>query len=98
RRDPLAHADGVGKLDAALARESGFVIEEVHLGRSAGLEEVDHPFRSGSEVRQLRQTALRSGRGTPRPVAAEQGTQSQRSQPNARTSEEEPAIDLLCQS
>ena len=50
RRQALALADGVREVLAAHRFQLRLRIEEVHLRRSAGLEEVDDPFRLRFEV------------------------------------------------
>ena len=48
--EALALADGVGEFFAAEFEEVGLVVEEIHLRRRAGLEEVDDAFGFGGEV------------------------------------------------
>ena len=49
--EPLAHADGIGKLLTAELLQHRLVIEEIVLGGSAGLCEVNDALRSWREVR-----------------------------------------------
>src|SRR5206468_826324 len=56
----LALANRVGQVGAAQVAEPRFVVEEVHLRRGAGLEQVDDALGARSKVRQAGQAALSS--------------------------------------
>src|SRR5262249_35094075 len=60
-RKTLALPDGVGEFRRAEIGESGLPVEEVHLGRRAGLEEVDDSFCFCWKVRLLQDAAGRVG-------------------------------------
>ena len=79
--EPLAAANGVGKIDAAHVVELRLVVEEVHLRRSARLEEIDDALGLGGEVRQAGQAV---GAG----VVVEQGRERGGAETDAGTLEE----------
>ena len=85
RRDPLAHPHRVGQLDPAPLADRRLVVEQVHLRRCAGLEQVDDPLGLGGEMRQTRQAA-----GLPvrvRPVRRWRGTSVPARTPSPSSSE-----------
>jgi hypothetical protein len=57
----LAAADGVGEVFVEALTEDGFVVEEIEVGGTAGLEETDDAFRLRREVREAGEGA--GGRG-----------------------------------
>jgi hypothetical protein len=58
----LAAADGIGEVLVEALAEDGFVIEEVEVGRTAGLEETDDAFGLRGEVGEAGEGAGDAGR------------------------------------
>jgi len=61
--DALVAAHGFGQFLVEFLRESGLVVEHVHLRRPAVLEEVDDPLRLGSEVGRAEKSPLERALG-----------------------------------
>ena len=59
--EPLAVADGIRERLAVELVELGLVVEKVVLGRAAGHEQVDDPFRLRSIIREQFLTGLSGG-------------------------------------
>jgi hypothetical protein len=57
----LATANGVGEVFVETLAEDGFVVEQVEVGRTAGLKEADDAFRLGCKVGESRQAAGAAG-------------------------------------
>ena len=63
--EPLAHADRIRQFSGGQFPQPRLVVEQVHLRRSAGLEEVDHALRArrqSAECRAARRPAPRRSR------------------------------------
>ena len=58
RRQPLAHADGIGQIGVVDFFQARLVIQQIHLRRPAVHEEVDQPLGLRREMRQLGQRGM----------------------------------------
>src|SRR5262249_45697237 len=72
--------------------QAGFVIKQVHLRRSAGLEQVDDPFGLRLEMRQKRLACRIASAGL---VSGEQCAQRHGAQTYTRASQEKSAVQNL---
>ena len=90
--EPLALADRVGQVLAALLRQLRLVVEEVHLRRRAGLEQVDDALRLRREVRQPGQPPAPARPRAPR------GASGASSEPSAASADaaERGALEEQC--
>ena len=89
--EPLAFADRLGQLGSLLAAQSGFMVEQIQLRRTARLKQIDDALGFGREMRQPRQARVRGlagGRAGCVCVSVEQGRQSRRSDAGAGQTEE----------
>ena len=93
--EPLAHADRVGQLGAAQLRQLRLVVEQIHLRRRAGLEQIDHALRLGREVRQTRQSAVAARR---RRLREQRRAAPPAPMPGAGAAEEVAAGESSCRS
>ena len=90
--EPLAVADGLRQIGALEFAEARLVVEEFHLRRPAGLEEIDHAFGGGREMGQTAESAVSRGA---RVAAAEAGQGGQADARGIHTEEVPPGYSFM---
>src|SRR5690606_20464111 len=78
--------------------QHGFVIKQIHLGRSTTLEQVNHPFGFGHKmgrVQDASQRIIRLGDCFALVCTAQQRSQRHASQPEAETGQEVATVHLV---